>query len=169
VGLRLYSNNIIEIGEIMARLDRMTEGEREHLLKLPCPTYESTPWATGPPLNQRRVALISTAGIHKRDDRPFEMGATDYRIISDDTSSDDLIMSHISANFDRTGFLQDWNVVFPIDRLRDMVEQGTIGSIAQYHYSFMGATDPQQMESTARSLAGIMKGDGVDAVLLVPV
>ncbi len=153
----------------MARLDLMTEGEREHLLKLPCPTYESTPWTTGPPLNHRRVALISTAGIHKRDDRPFEMGATDYRIISDDTSSDDLIMSHISANFDRTGFQQDWNVVFPLDRLREMAEQKVIGSLAEYHYSFMGATDPGQMEETARSLARILKNDGVDAVLLVPV
>ncbi len=153
----------------MARLELMTEGQREHLLKLPCPTYESNPWVAGPTLNQRRVALISTAGVHKRNDRPFEMGATDYRIIPADTSSDDLIMSHISANFDRTGFQQDWNVVFPIDRLRELVANGTIASIAQYHYSFMGATDPQQMESTARSLANIMKNDGVNAVLLVPV
>ncbi len=153
----------------MARLELMTEGQREHLLKLPCPSYESNPWVAGPPLNQRRVALISTAGVHKRNDRPFEMGATDYRIIPADTSSDDLIMSHISANFDRTGFQQDWNVVFPIDRLRELVANGTIASMAQYHYSFMGATDPQQMESTARSLAGIMENDGVNAVLLVPV
>ena len=153
----------------MARLELMTEGQREHLLKLPCPTYESNPWVAGPPLNRRRVALISTAGVHKRNDRPFEMGATDYRIIPADTSSDNLIMSHISANFDRTGFQQDWNVVFPIDRLRELVANGTIASIAQYHYSCMGATDPQQMESTARSLANIMKNDGVNAVLLVPV
>jgi D-proline reductase (dithiol) PrdB len=153
----------------MARLELMTEDQREYLLKLPCPIYESNPWIAGPPLNQRRVALISTAGVHKRNDRPFEMGATGYRIIPSDTSSDDLIMSHISANFDRTGFQQDWNVVFPIDRLRELVANGSIGSIAQYHYSFMGATDPRQMESTARSLAGIIKNDGVNAVLLVPV
>jgi len=49
------------------------------------------------------------------------------------------------------------------------VAKGVIQSIADYHYSFMGATDPQQMESTARSLAKIMKADGVNAVLLVPV
>jgi len=59
----------------MARLELMTEGEREHLLKLPCPIYESNPLVAGPPLNQRRVALISTAGVHKRNDRPLEMGA----------------------------------------------------------------------------------------------
>jgi D-proline reductase (dithiol) PrdB len=26
-------------------------------------------------------------------------------------------MTHISTNFDRTGFQQDWNVVFPLARL----------------------------------------------------
>jgi hypothetical protein len=33
----------------------------------------------------------------------------------------------------------------------------------------MGATDPAQLERPARELARIMKNDGVDAVLLVPV
>jgi D-proline reductase (dithiol) PrdB len=78
-------------------------------------------------------------------------------------------MSHISANFDRTGFQQDWNVVFPLDRLRELVRAGVVGSLAEYHYSFMGATDPRDMEDTARSLAHIMKKDTVNAVLLVPV
>ena len=78
-------------------------------------------------------------------------------------------MSHISTNFDRTGFQQDWNVVFPLDRLRELAEKTVIGGVANYHYSFMGATDPVRMEVTARSLARIMKNDGVDAVLLVPV
>jgi D-proline reductase (dithiol) PrdB len=115
------------------------------------------------------VALISTAGLHGRNDRPFTVGSNDYRIIPSDASANDLIMSHISTNFDRTGFLQDWNVVFPLDRLRELAEQGVIGSLADCHYSLMGATDPSQMEKTARSLAGVMKKDGVDAVLLVPV
>ncbi len=153
----------------MARLDRMPEGERKHLLSLPCPTYETTPWAAGPPLAERRLALISTAGLHRRGDRPFGLGAADYRIIPNDIPARDLVMSHISTNFDRTGFQQDWNVVFPLDRLREMAEQKVIGSLAEYHYSFMGATDPGQMEETARSLARILKNDGVEAVLLVPV
>lgn len=153
----------------MARLESMPEYERKHLLALPCPTYETTPWVTGPDLAKRRLALISTSGLHRRNDRPFGVGATDYRIIPADISSHDLVMSHISTNFDRTGFQQDWNVVFPLDRLRELVEQKVIGSTADYHYSFMGATDPRQMEGTVRSLARIMRNDGVDAVLLVPV
>ena len=52
-------------------------------------------------------------------------------------------MSHISTNFDRTGFQQDINVVFPVDRLRELAARGTIGSVADFHYSFMGATAPE--------------------------
>ena len=78
-------------------------------------------------------------------------------------------MTHISTNFDRTGFQTDWNVVFPLDRLRELVDEGIIGSVAAYHYSFMGATDPAEMEPAARNLAVLLKGDQVDAALLVPV
>lgn len=154
----------------MVRLEKLGDGEREHLENLNCPTFETQPWVKGPPLNERRVAIISTAGLHQRDDRPFTREPGDYyRIIPGDVQSDNLVMSHVSVNFDRSGFYQDWNVVFPIDRLRELVEEGVIGSVAGFHYSFMGADDPLKWEPTARSLAALLKKDKVDAVLLVPV
>ncbi|MDD5760160.1 MAG: glycine/sarcosine/betaine reductase selenoprotein B family protein [Desulfobulbaceae bacterium] len=153
----------------MARLDRMPEDERNHILALPCPTFSSSPWVTGPPLAKRRVAIVTTAGLHLRNSQPFGVGASDYRIIPANTTANEVVMSHISTNFDRTGFQQDWNVVFPLDRLRELVGEKVIGSVAAYHYSFMGATDPVRMEANARSLARIMRNDSVDAVLLAPV
>lgn len=42
-------------------------------------------------------------------------------------------MSHLSINFDRTGFQQDINVVFPIDRL-NLVPRAilrTLGRVAK--------------------------------------
>jgi D-proline reductase (dithiol) PrdB len=84
----------------MARLDRMMEEERSHLLSLPCPTYPSTPWAVPPPLGRCRVALISTDGLHRQNDRPFEPGATDDRIIPAETPANELVMSQISAKFE---------------------------------------------------------------------
>ena len=154
----------------MARLDRMSPQLREHLLSLQCPTFDATPWVSAAPLAQRRVALISTAGLHRRDDRPFSPGALDYRLIPADTPSTDLVMSHVSTNFDRTGFQQDWNVVFPLDRLHALAASGNIASVAHGHYSFMGAIgDPLDLEPRARELAGIMQAEGVDAALLVPV
>lgn len=153
----------------MTRLDSYSETERAHLLGLPCPRFDTTPFAQAPALDQLKLAVISTAGLHLRDDRPFGLGASDYRLIPSETPARDLVMSHVSTNFDRTGFQMDVNMVFPIDRLNELAAQGFIGNVAGYHYSFMGATEPQKMEATARSLAAIMKKDGVNAVLLVPV
>lgn len=153
----------------MARLEQMEEPMRTHLVNLPCPSFANHPWTGGPALSERRISIISTAGIHRRGDRPFEGRTGDYRVIPGDITAGDLVMTHISTNFDRTGFQRDWNVVFPLDRLRELAGDGIIGSVADYHYSFMGADDPAMMESTARSLAGLLKGDGVDAALLAPV
>jgi len=153
----------------MTRLADLSAEMREHLLELDCPRFEHTPLVPGPALAQRRVAIISTAGLHRRGDRPFGPLASDYRIIPGDVAADDLLMSHISVNFDRTGYQQDRNVVFPIDRLRELADSGAIGSLAEFHYSFMGATDPRQMEPTARELARLLRDDRVDAALLVPV
>jgi D-proline reductase (dithiol) PrdB len=154
----------------MVRLDQMPEGQRKHLKELPCPTFETNPWVEGPPLSERRVAIVSTAGLHRREDRPFTPEPGDYyRVIPGDIRAAELLMSHMSTNFDHTGFQQDWNVLFPLDRLQEFAEEGIIGSVADFHYSFMGALDPMQMEKDARRLASILKGDHVDALLLVPV
>lgn len=154
----------------MARLDDMPEPARKHLKDLPCPTFETNPWVEGPPLSERRVAIVSTAGLHRREDRPFTPESGDYyRIIPGDVKAANLFMSHLSTNFDHSGFQQDWNVLFPIDRLQELAKEGTIGSVAEFHYSFMGAWDPMKMEPQARSLASILKKDHVDALLLLPV
>lgn len=154
----------------MARLEKIHEPERSFLEKMDCPTFETTPWVEGTPLSGRRVVIVSTGGLHKKDDRPFTvMPGDNYRIIPGDIEARDLVMSHISTNFDHTGFQQDINVIFPIDRLRELKDRGVIGSVADYHYSFMGATPPILLESAARELAKVIKGDNVDALFLTPV
>jgi D-proline reductase (dithiol) PrdB len=154
---------------MVKRLDDLPEVEAKHLRRLECPTYEATPALAGRPLGERRVAIISTAGLHKRGDRPFRPGDGSYRVIPADTAANELVMSHISVNFDRTGFQQDMNVVFPIDRLRELVAEGSVGAMASVHYSFMGAFPPAAAEPHAQHLAGLLKADKVDAALLVPV
>lgn len=153
----------------MARLERLPEKLREHLLGLELPRLDATPWVLGVPLVERRVAIVSTAGLHRRSDPPYLPLAVDYRVIPGDVEANDLIMSHVSANFDRSGFEQDWNTVFPLERLREMARRGEIGSVAAFHYAFMGATDPLRMEPAARDVARLLARDAVDAVLLVPV
>ncbi len=153
----------------MARLEELPEIEKKYLEALKCPSFETQPWVTGPSLSQRRVAIISTAGLHGKKDRPFTFDPGDfYRVIPGNVSANDLVMSHVSANYDRSGYQQDWNVLFPLDRLNELSEQGIIGSVAEYHYSFMGAHEPMPMESAVKDVAGLLKKDNVDAALLIP-
>jgi D-proline reductase (dithiol) PrdB len=153
----------------MARLDDIPEGEREMLKRMVMPVFEATPFVKGKPLSQRRVSILSTAALQKRDDKVFSRGEASYRIIPGDTAPEDIIMSHNSVNFDRSGFQQDLNVCFPLQRLHDLADEGFIGSVADYHYTVLGSVPPEQNEGTARQIAGMMKREGVDTVLLIPI
>ncbi len=144
----------------MVRLTDLAPAQAKRYGELECPSFETTPWVTGPALSKRRVAIVASAGLVVRGERPFRGG---------DAEADQLLLSHISINLDRTGFQEDRNVVFPIDRLNELAASGVIGSVAATHYSFMGATDPVKMEPHARALAGRLKQDRIDAVLLSPV
>ena len=143
--------------------------QAKRLAGIECPDFERRPWVTGPALSQRRVAVVSSAGLFVRSEKPFRGRDTDYRAIPADTKPEELLISHISINFDRTGFQEDWNVVLPLDRLNELAADGAIGSVAGTHYSFMGAIDPTEAEVHVRELAGRLKRDHVDAVLLSPV
>jgi D-proline reductase (dithiol) PrdB len=78
-------------------------------------------------------------------------------------------MSHVSTSHDRTGWQRDINVVYPIDRLKELAAEGTIGSVATANYSVLGSTDPALMDETADAISTCLLRDGVDAVLLCPV
>ena len=153
----------------MTRLTDLPPAQAKRLAELECPVFETRPFVSGPPLSRRRVAIVSSAGLVVRGEPPFRGRDPDYRAIPTATRAAELLTSHISINFDRTGFQEDWNVVFPLDRLTELAAGGAIGSVAANHYSFMGATDPVEMEPHARELAGRLKQDQVDAVILSPV
>jgi D-proline reductase (dithiol) PrdB len=152
----------------MPILERLTkvqqEMTREHLKH--CPSFESHPWVNPPPLNRLRVAMITTGGLHTRTDRPFEFGVHDsYRIVPGHVQANDLVISHGEPSFDRIGFQRDYNVAFPLDRLREMVAKGIIESVADFHYSFGAPMSTEDTEAAARGIAGLLKKDKVNAVL----
>ena len=153
----------------MVRLADLPPVQAQRLAAFDCPNFTTEPWVTGPPLSQRRVGVVSSAGLLVRGGMPFRGRDPDYHTIPPGTRPEDLLISHVSINFDRTGFQEDWNDVFPIDRLNELAAEGTIGSVADTHYSFMGAAEPDLIEPHARELAGRLKQDKVDAILLAPV
>ena len=137
---------------------------------------DPVPWTPlRKPLAECRLALVSTAGFVMPGQQPFDGtkkgGDVSFREISGDSDLTDLMDTHRSKSFDHAGMQQDPNLALPLDRMRELVESGRIGSLAETHLSFMGSiTLPGELiRDTAVRAAGIFVGDAVDVALLVPV
>jgi D-proline reductase (dithiol) PrdB len=160
----------------MPRVEDLDADSREFIRNYKCREDGPPPWTPlAKPLAQSRVALITSSGLIRRTDRPFDLGnpAGDptFRVIPHDVDPADLTLSIISANWDRSGFAMDVNVVFPLDRLRELAAEGVIGGLAEAHYAFMGSIfdiEPVLRES-APAVGRRLRADGVDVALLVPV
>ena len=161
----------------MPRLDRVSEPDRKGLIDFPCLEYETVSWtAMTKDLSECRVALVTTAGLHLRGDQPFfardkYQGDQSFRVIPGDSDPRNIVRSHFSIGFDPTGFYRDINVVFPIDRLRELHARGAIGSLTENYYSFMGAVlNPHRMvHETGPEVAERLKSEGADVVLMTPI
>jgi D-proline reductase (dithiol) PrdB len=155
----------------MPRLDRLSDASRKTLLTFPAQVNATSPFAPlARPLAACRLAIVTTAGLHRRGDRPFGPGDQSYRVIPADTPAADIIQSHTSIGFDRTAIMRDLNVTFPIDRVRELVAQGELGGLAPSSYSFMGALrDVARLEGeTGPEAARGLRDEGADVVLLTP-
>lgn len=137
---------------------------------MPAPDLEGAAAVTAPPLAEATVAIVTTAGLRPADKAAlWQPGDVSFVPLAKDMRN--MHLNHMSPNFDRAGFAQDLNVVFPIDRLEEMAEAGVIGAVADTNYSFMGA----QMElatliqDTGPAAAQELLDAGVDVVLLTPV
>jgi D-proline reductase (dithiol) PrdB len=153
----------------MARLEDIPEPTRTAVANLPCPSFDKSPFVTGPALSKRRVAIVSSAALIHRGDKPFPFGSGEARAVPGSWSTRDILISHVSINFDRAGYQRDINVVFPIDRLRELAAKAAIGSVADTHYTVMGSTDPAAMTDAADHIAAGLLTDRCDAVVLAPV
>ena len=155
----------------MVKLSDLSKYDRDHVLMKQLPPLEPFSWVPrAKPVSDMRFAVITTAGLHFRGEENFALADASYRAIAGDQETANLIMSHVSTNFDRSGFRDDVNVVFPLDRFRELAAQGVIGGLASVHYSFMGGgLMPDAYETSVRSLAHLLKRDGVDAVFITPV
>ena len=100
----------------------------------------------GPPLAIRRVAIVSSAALIGAGHAPFPVGSGEAREVPLDRGPGALLTSHVSINFDRSGFQRDPNVVFPLERLDELAKAGLIGSVAARHFTVMGSTDPVAMQ-----------------------
>lgn len=121
-----------------------------------------------PPLTAATVAIVTTAGLMHRGDDSWGFNDASFREFEVD---DDVIVGHVSTNFDRSGVAADRNVVYPVDRLEELAASGRIGAVSRRHLSFMGATsDLATLQlDTGPAAANRLIEAGVDVVLLTPV
>ncbi len=125
------------------------------------------------PLNSSRMALISSCGVHLKTDRPLDVfhpfGDFGFRRVPSTARHEDLIIHHLKYPHDDADL--DVNVIFPIERLQEMVEEGTLGGLTSNSFSFIGYNmDPDRFERTvAQEIAeAVAAEEKADAALLVP-
>jgi D-proline reductase (dithiol) PrdB len=160
----------MEVATPMPRLDRLPEANRRNLLNLPVQVNDSAPFVRPEQaLAACRVAIVTTAGLHRRSDRPFGPGEQAYRVLASDTPATDIVQSHTSIGFDRVPIMRDLNITFPIDRLRELADRGTL-RLARNNYSFMGALrETTKLEQeTGPEIARRLRDDGTDVALITP-
>ena len=134
----------------------------------------NTAWTPLPsPVSELRLALISSGGVYLDDQPPFDaaniLGDWSFRVIPNDTPTSALRVSHNHYNH-KDGADKDINVVFPLDRLRELEAQGAIGELSPVHIGFMGyILKPDKLiKETAPQIIQALKDASVEAVLLVP-
>jgi D-proline reductase (dithiol) PrdB len=137
--------------------------------------YGPPPWSPlTKPVAQCRVALVTTAGVHRKEDTPFDMedkqGDPTYRIIPRDVRQEALCITH--DYYDHRDADKDFNIVLPLNRLQELARERIVGTVAPFHYSFMGHIDgphvSRLLTDTAPSVARRLKREQVDAVVLTP-
>jgi len=137
--------------------------------------FNDTPWTpfTGQ-VTQSRVALVTTGGVHLKNDRPFNMrdpaGDPEFREIPVQAAASSLTITH--NYYDHSDADKDINVVFPFERLHELAATEALGSVNHRHFSFMGHILPPHIETlintTGPQVARLLKQDAVDIVLLTP-
>jgi len=119
------------------------------------------------PLSDSTVVLISTGGVHLRSDRPFNLnGDPTFRIIPKGAQPADLAISHQA--YDRTDAHRDINLVFPIERLRELEAEHVIRRLAEDHYGFGLMGSARRLLPAMKEVARRISESGVDLALLVP-
>ncbi len=161
----------------MATYDDLSLHVRLFMKGYPFARYRIEPVPGTPlqrPLNQSRIALVTTAGLRAPGqpdfDHSIKLGDTSFREIPNTIETQSLTETHRSYAFDRAGVRADVNLAFPLDRLRELAARGVIGELNHRHFSFMGSIvgPGKLMEETAPQVARMLRQDGVEVALLTP-
>ncbi len=124
------------------------------------------------PLSECSVTFISTSGVQPKGTVPFDtvhpVGDYTFRRVPSDSRVEDLEIHQLK--YPTAGADRDLNVIFPIERLRELVADGAIGGLTENFYTFIGYNmDPERLERTlAEDIAAAVSAEGADIALAAP-
>lgn len=124
------------------------------------------------PLSQARLTFVSTSGVQPRGTLPFDtvhpVGDYTFRRVPSDSSPADLEIHQLKYPTD--GAHRDLNVIFPIERLQELRDEGLVGELTPSLFSFVGYNmDPGLLERTlAEDLAQAVQDEQAHLALLAP-
>jgi D-proline reductase (dithiol) PrdB len=124
------------------------------------------------PLGDCRLTFVSTAGVQPRGTMPFDVvhpvGDYSFRRVPSTSNAADLEIHQLK--YPTHGAVRDINVIFPIERLRELAGERVIGGLTPDFFSFIGYNmDPIRLEATlAEDIAAAVSADGADICLLCP-
>lgn len=142
------------------------------------PEPGAIPFAPLPkPLRECTVALLTTAGVARNDDRPFDQdgerrdpwwGDPSYRTIPFGTTEADVRLYHM--HIDTRFGAADLDVVLPMRRLAELATDGVVGRPASTHYSIMGylLDATELLARTVPEIAARLRAEQVDVLALAP-
>ncbi|HEX2227296.1 MAG TPA: hypothetical protein VHM64_09160 [Candidatus Binatia bacterium] len=121
------------------------------------------------PLNQSRVALLTSAALRLASQKPFiPREDVSHRLVPSDPGTGEIIIDHHSG----IGRVpkQDPEIVFPRTALAALARKGIVGSRSPFHVSVMGGVRRQKEieEELAPIIARELTNFEVDLALLVP-
>jgi len=131
------------------------------------------PRRLGRPLAASTIALITSAGLSAPGQPPMDgpnvEGDYTIRELSTGLNAGSLVITH--THFDHSAAEQDINVVYPIDRLKELASEGEIGRVAGSAVSFMGYFSNifRIRDEVAPAVIETVRRSGADGALLVPV
>jgi D-proline reductase (dithiol) PrdB len=118
-------------------------------------------------LSEMMVAIVSSSGVYLEGQEPYtDNGDESYRVLTGDLDAGQLRFKH--NHYDTSEAQKDPNVVFPIERLRELQAEGFIRGVSNKHIGFKGFSVnlKAQYENLAPKVAEEIERSQADAVLL---
>jgi glycine reductase len=138
----------------------------------PMPTFDRVePAQAIEDMSKARLALVTSGGIVPtgNPDKIAAASAQCFGTYSLERLRELSSATHqtVHGGYDPTYANANPNRVLPLDAVRELEEQGAIGSLHNYYYATVGnATSVDNARGFGQEIAGILIRDGVQAVIL---